>query len=137
MPSPHYSFDPYAGIIKGYRLYGLDAADAKGAVTSFVFLLQCLINNEVDLNGKLVLTFVVDEEPGTCSEFETHYLLKKGLINGDAAIIEEPGSRKINLGHRDIYKFKISTFGNLSIQKRRNVKINEKEEIFRIVYKTL
>jgi len=128
MPSPHYSFDPYAGIIKGDKLYGLGSADAKGAIASFVFLLQCLVENDIDLNGKLVFTFVVDEEPGACSKFGTHYLLEKGLVKGDAAIIGEPGSRKINLGHRGVCRFRITTFGQSVHTGTKEWENNEKGE---------
>lgn len=110
LPSSKYSFDPYSGKIKGGKLFGLGVCDMKASLACFVFVAKALKEAKIKLKGNLILTFVIDEEIGSCSPFGTAYLLKKGL-KGDAAIIAEPMTYKICTGHRGRYIFKITTVG--------------------------
>jgi len=110
VPPKSYSFDPYSGAIKDGRVYGVGAADAKGCIASFFYVGVLLELLNIQLGGKVVLEFVVDEEPGAISEIGTKYLLQKGIV-GDAAIIGEPGCKIINVGHRGGYRFKLITYG--------------------------
>jgi len=64
----------------------------------------------VELEGRLILEFVVDEEPGGCSEFGTAYLLKQG-VRAKTAIIGKPGTSKIAIGNRGGYRFRLTTTG--------------------------
>jgi succinyl-diaminopimelate desuccinylase len=48
---------------------------------------------------------------GACSPYGTRYLLEQGLLQGDAAVIGEPGNRMIAIGHRGIYRFRIQIKG--------------------------
>ena len=54
---------------------------------------------------------MVDEESGACSPYGTQYLLEQGLLPGDAAIIGEPGNRKVAIGHRGLYRFHLRIYG--------------------------
>jgi succinyl-diaminopimelate desuccinylase len=45
------------------------------------------------------------------SHFGTRYLLERGYV-GDAAIVGEPEARKIRIGNRGGYRFKIEVFGD-------------------------
>ena len=51
----------------------------KASLSIFVFAAQALIQAGVQLGGDLILTFVVDEEPGAYSSFGSAYLLENGL----------------------------------------------------------
>ena len=110
IPSENYSFDPFSGRIKDGKLYGVGSADMKASLVSFIYVAKAIKSLGLDLNGKLTLTFVVDEEPGGCSDYGTKFLLKNGL-SGDGAIVAEPGINKIAIGHRGGYRFKMTTFG--------------------------
>lgn len=110
-PSAEYTRDPFGAEIDGVRLYGLGAADAKAQIAAFVYAVHALRLAGVRLKGHLKLAFVVDEESGACSAFGTRYLLDRGLLHGDAAIVGEPGDRKIATGHRGVYRFRLQTHG--------------------------
>jgi len=109
--SQAYTRDPWGAQIENGRLYGLGAADAKAQIAAFIYAAYALQQAGVQLAGNLTLAFVVDEETGACSPYGTRYLLEQGLVNGDAAIVGEPGDRKVASGHRGVYRFKIRTRG--------------------------
>jgi acetylornithine deacetylase/succinyl-diaminopimelate desuccinylase family protein len=110
IPASDYTFAPYSGMIKNGKLYGVGAADMKASLSCFVFLAKALQALKIKLLGDLILTFVIDEEPGASSPYGTAYLLQKGL-KAEAAIIAEPRTDKIVIGCRGGYRFKITTFG--------------------------
>lgn len=110
MPSQLSRNDPFKGEIKGNRLYGLGALDMKASLSIFIFAAKALLECNVRLLGDLILTFVVDEEPGACSNYGTKYLLKTGLT-GTAAVVAEPGNGNVTTGHRGGYRFKLTTQG--------------------------
>jgi succinyl-diaminopimelate desuccinylase len=106
-----YTRDPWGAQMEQGRLYGVGAADAKAQIAAFVYAVYALRKAGIILAGGLALAFVVDEEPGACSPYGTRYLLEQGLLQGDAAIIGEPGNRIIAIGHRGIYRFRLQIKG--------------------------
>jgi acetylornithine deacetylase/succinyl-diaminopimelate desuccinylase-like protein len=64
----------------------------------------------VKLDGRLILEFVVDEESGADSPYGTQLLLQKG-ITARVALIGEPGTAKVAIGHRGGYRFRLTTIG--------------------------
>lgn len=110
-PSDGYTRDPWDAQIENGRLYGLGAADAKAQIAIFVYATHALRCAGIKLPGNLTLAFVVDEEPGACSPFGTHYLLDQQLLHGDAVIVGEPGNDKIAIAHRGLYRFRLQTHG--------------------------
>lgn len=105
-----YTLEPFSGVVRDGKLYGVGAADMKSALAAYVYAVKALLDNNIKLDGRLILEFVVDEEPGGCSEFGTAYLLKQG-IKARAALIGKPGTKKISIGNRGGYRFKLTTLG--------------------------
>jgi succinyl-diaminopimelate desuccinylase len=110
MPASDYTFNPYSGLVKNGKIFGVGSADMKASLACFIFMAKALKDLKIKLRGDLILTFVIDEEPGASSEFGTNYLLNQGL-KGSAAIVAEPRTDKIAIGCRGGYRFKITTFG--------------------------
>jgi len=107
-----WSIDPYIAEIVSGRLYGRGATDMKPGL---IALLYAFIANRKLSNGKLVFMAVPDEETG--GKFGTEYLLKNGIVKGDACIIGEPsGELKarryyITAGERGLLWVRITTKG--------------------------
>ncbi len=84
-----WTVDPFAGIEKDGRVYGLGALDMKAGVVICVFLLEALVEAGIELSGDLVFTAVSDEE-GPFG-LGTHYTILDGIVDGcDYAVITEP-----------------------------------------------
>ncbi|MFX1444795.1 MAG: M20 family metallopeptidase [Promethearchaeota archaeon] len=77
--------EPFGGNIIDGKVYGRGASDDKSSVTAEIFATKALLEAGVNLNGKLILTAVVDEETGGLRGAD--YLLKSGLVNGDACLL--------------------------------------------------
>jgi len=110
MPNDKSVVNPYSGLVRGQKLYGLGALDMKASLSAYIYAVKALQDLGVELDGKLMLWFVVDEESGACSRYGTKYLLEQGL-RGKAAIIGKPGTKTIGIGHRGGYRFKLSVEG--------------------------
>jgi succinyl-diaminopimelate desuccinylase len=106
-----YTRDPWGAQIEDGRLYGVGAADAKAQIAAFIYAAYALRKAGITLSGGLTLAFVVDEEPGACSPYGTRYLLEQGILQGDAALVGEPGNHLIAIGHRGIYRFRLQIKG--------------------------
>jgi succinyl-diaminopimelate desuccinylase len=106
-----YTRDPWGADVEEGLLYGVGAADAKAQIAAFIYAVYALRKVDIAFGGNITLAFVVDEEPGACSPYGTHYLLEQGVLYGDAAIIGEPGQSKISIGHRGLYRFRLQTQG--------------------------
>lgn len=105
-----WTVNPFAATLKDGKLFGLGVYDMKASLAAYIFAVQALLAERIKLDGRLVLEFVVDEEAGACSKFGTDFLADKGIF-AKAAIIGEPGTGKICIGHRGGYRFKITTIG--------------------------
>lgn len=110
-PARKWDFNPFLATIKNGKLYGSGALDMKSALCCYIFMAKALLKYEKELKGKVCLQFVIDEEPMAASYFGTRYLIEKGY-SGDAAIVGEPGTRKITIGNRGGYRFKLEVYGD-------------------------
>lgn len=77
--------DPYGGEVINDKIYGRGAADDKCCIAGVIFAVKALKELGVNLNGKLILTAVVNEEIGGIQGIE--YLLEKGYVKGDACLL--------------------------------------------------
>lgn len=76
---------PFGGEIIDGKIYGRGSSDDKSCVTAEIFAMKALIESGIELNGKLVLTAVGDEELGGLNGVE--FLLSKKLIDGDVCLL--------------------------------------------------
>jgi len=106
-----WTVDPYAGVEKDGRLYGLGALDMKAGIVASVFLLEALVEAGIELKGDLLFTAVSDEE-GPYG-LGTHYTIVDGITEGtDLCIIPEPsgpfapGSEMVVVWKNSVFTFK-------------------------------
>jgi succinyl-diaminopimelate desuccinylase len=88
-----WSRDPLSPAVEDGRLYGLGAADMKGAVAAMVVAAHELAADAPDgLPGDLILAFTCDEETGSAG---ARALAKAGLLDGAGGIVigEPTGNR--------------------------------------------
>ncbi len=100
--------EPLSGRVEGNRLYGRGSNDMKDSVAGMIVLLEA-IARAGDFPGKLVATFVVDEEyasigtQAVCREIDRW--------KPDAALILEPTHLSLTIAHKGFVWAQIETHG--------------------------
>jgi acetylornithine deacetylase len=87
-----WSADPFSGEVHGNRLYGRGSNDMKAGVATNLFVMECLAELQLPLQGDVIYESIVDEEFGGCNG------TLGGRLRGyraDAAVISEPSSLRI------------------------------------------
>lgn len=96
-PRAAWERDPFSGTVQRGRLYGRGSTDMKAGVTASLFTLRMARDYERQLDGKVTLTLVCDEE--TFAEHGARYLLARHPeCVGDALLNGEPGCRMSDKG---------------------------------------
>ncbi|MFX0009823.1 MAG: M20 family metallopeptidase [Candidatus Hermodarchaeota archaeon] len=88
--------DPYSNEIIDGKIYGRGACDDKSSVAAEIFAAKALLNTGVELNGKLIVTAVVNEEIAGFGGAE--YIANDGIVKGDACIVGD-GPRDYPMGY--------------------------------------
>jgi len=124
--------DPYSGRVEGNRLYGRGADDMKAAMAAALVLLET-IANAGDFPGKLIVTFVVDEEHSSigteaiCREIERW--------KPDAALILEATGLNLCIAHKGFVWATITTLGFAAHGSRYEVGIDAIAHMGRVLSK--
>ncbi len=136
-----WTVDPYEGVEKDGKLYGLGALDMKAGVVSSVFLLEALVEAGIELKGDIVFTAVSDEE-GPYG-LGTHFTIMDGITDDcDLCIIPEPsgpfapGNEKfpcIALGSRGTAVYYVKVKGKSAHGATPEKGINAVEDAARII----
>lgn len=121
-----WSVPPYGGIIRDGKLYGRGASDMKSGVAAMAAAAMALKRQNVPLKGNLVLAFVVDEE---VSNLGIKKLIEDGLA-ADWAVVGEPTSLDIALGHRGVIAFKVRTYGRAAHAAQAQAGVNAIDKAF-------
>ena len=106
---PH---DPHAAVVENGILYGLGACDMKGAVAAMVYAAKRLIESGAELNGTLLLAFVVQEEP--CEGCALKAFIEMEGIRPDWVVLGEPSDLGIMRGQRGRVLFRVTAHGKSS-----------------------
>ncbi|UCC20093.1 MAG: M20/M25/M40 family metallo-hydrolase [Promethearchaeota archaeon] len=77
--------DPHGGEIVGNKVYGRGAADDKACVAAQIYATKALLDLGVELNGKIIITAVINEEIGGI--LGTEYLVKDEIVKGDVCLV--------------------------------------------------
>lgn len=100
-----WSTDPFGAEIRGGRLYGRGAVDAKGCLAAMIGAFEALAAS--DYPGTVLLSAVAYEENGG---YGTRRDVERGL-RADAAIVGEPTNLQPNLGHRGASRLEVECRG--------------------------
>jgi acetylornithine deacetylase/succinyl-diaminopimelate desuccinylase-like protein len=87
---------PHSGEIIDKKIYGRGASDDKSCVAAEIYAAKALLDAEIDLNGKLIITAVVNEEIAGFGGAE--YIANDGIVKGDACLVGD-GPRNYPMGY--------------------------------------
>jgi len=102
-------FPPFEAAVADGVLYGLGAADMKGALASMVYGARAVLDGGADLHGTLYVAGVVQEEP--CEGAAIGQLLSTEGIRPDVVLIGESTGLQIARGQRGRLELKITSKG--------------------------
>lgn len=98
-----HAFNPH--VING-KLFGRGSSDMKGGVASIVAAAEAIVESDLDLDGVLVLSLVVDEETSGTGTLE---FLKSET--GDFCIVAEPTDNTLGIAQAGYLDFNIYSKG--------------------------
>ena len=121
-----WSVEPFSGLIKGGKVYGRGAADAKGSVAAMLMAIDTIRRAGVQLEGGIIMTAVAAEEstidPGS-GGLGTKDLVEKGIL-GDFGVVGEPTSLGIHIAHKGAYRPIITVKGRAAHSSTPHLGIN-------------
>jgi acetylornithine deacetylase/succinyl-diaminopimelate desuccinylase len=97
-PNAGIAVDLFAAVEKEGKLYGRGTADMKGALAAMAGALVDLAEKKSLAAGKVTLAAVIDEE---MESLGAEALIRAGF-RADAAVVGEPTSNKIAIGHKGL-----------------------------------
>jgi succinyl-diaminopimelate desuccinylase len=101
--------DPWSGSIADGRLYGRGSGDAKGPIAAALEAVNILRGAGWPCEGTLELELVADEE--TMGFKGAGYLVERGIVAPDIAIVGEPTSLRVVRAQRGACWLRITTHG--------------------------
>ncbi len=119
VPVDGMTIDPFAGEVRGGRLYGRGACDVKGAMTSMLLVLERLVRKAPARAARLILACTVDEE----HTFLGVQRLARS-VRADGAIVAEPTQLKIVHAHKGVVRWHLRTSGRSCHSSRPDQGIN-------------
>jgi acetylornithine deacetylase/succinyl-diaminopimelate desuccinylase-like protein len=96
---------------KEHFLFGRGSCDMKGGIVAMLYAISALKEMGAQLNGRIVLTLVPDEETG--GKRGSAWLARQNLLGRDAAgmLLAEPTSGVVWNANRGAFSLRVRVFG--------------------------
>jgi putative selenium metabolism hydrolase len=104
----------------------------KGSIASVTYAAKRLVETDVELNGSLILAFVVQEE--RCEGCALKLMVEEEGIRPDWVILAEPSDLTIRRGHRGRVLFKVMVRGKSSHGSRPDLGENAITAAVRLIF---
>ncbi len=106
-----WSFPPFAGAVRGGRIWGRGAGDMRAGLAVALFVMGLVREAGLALRGRLTLAFASDEETG--GRWGTQWLLERvGAVRGDACLIgESSGTWSVGIGEKGVLWLRVRAEG--------------------------
>ena len=122
--------DPFEGLEREGRLFGLGAADMKGAVAAMVLAASEVRKRaQRGMKGRLVLAFVADEERSNLGTLR--FLSSAGRC--DYAVIGEPTDLNLVTSNRGTLRLRIATHGTAAHSSNPEAGVNAIYKMVRLI----
>ena len=124
--------DPFAGEVKGDKIYGRGAADMKAGVAAMILMAQRMAM-ESHLQASVTLVLTAGEE-AACDG--AHYLanLKDALGEAGALVVGEPTSNYPIIGHKGCMRLELTTRGRTAHAAMPELGDNAIHKAARVIY---
>jgi succinyl-diaminopimelate desuccinylase len=108
---PAQSADQFRPLRKEHFLFGRGSCDMKGGIVAMLYAISALKEIGAQLNGRIVLTLVPDEETG--GKRGSAWLARQNLLGRDAVgmLVAEPTSGVVWNANRGALSLKVRVFG--------------------------
>ncbi|MGQ4892472.1 MAG: M20 family metallo-hydrolase [Candidatus Njordarchaeia archaeon] len=115
-PGEGWTSDPFKLYVEGDKVYGRGVNDNGIGIMASLILLKRIIEENIDINYRLKIGFVADEEAG--SEYGLKFLVQKGIFKkGDRALIPDGGNKEgtmVEIAEKGLLWIKFITKGKQS-----------------------
>ncbi len=120
--------NPFSGRLEYNRIYGRGIQDMKGSLASMLAVVKALQDNNIKLDGNLIIAAVADEEYSSKGTFDLvkHY-------SADAAIVTEPTNLSLVTAHRGFIWYEVETVGKAAHGSRYNIGIDANMHMGRFI----
>src|SRR6266446_4323789 len=118
---------------KEHFLFGRGACDMKGGIVAMLYAIRALQEISAELNGRIVLTLVPNEETG--GEGGSSWLSREGLLGrgGVGMLLAEPTSGVIWNANRGAISLRVQVFGKSAHVGLQHQGVNAFERMHRVV----
>jgi succinyl-diaminopimelate desuccinylase len=129
--SSQWRHSPFMAKLEKGRIYGRGASDMKGGIASFLHGVSMIHRSGISPNGALLLHLVSDEE--SHGHQGMGYLTRKGLVDGDAALVGEPTDLNPVIAEKGALWFRIFTVGKPAHGSRPDLGVNAIEKMLKVI----
>jgi len=131
-PGTGWISDPFKAVEKEGKIYGRGASDMKAAFAAMMVAVKAIKKVGLKLKGDLIFTATPDEETGGHAGAE--YIVKNGLVRGNACIVGEPTEPdKVCVAHKGVLWLELTTYGKSAHASMPHMGINAVEKMAKVI----